>query len=108
MVSERIKDMFDRMPEIFNPEAAKGVDAVFQLDITGEGGGNWAAVIKDGTCRIQEGSHADPTVRLTMSADTWLAMVNREVNGMHAFMSGRLKVSGDIMLAQRLEQLFRF
>jgi len=108
MVLERIKEVFDRMPEIFNPEAAKGVDAVFQLDITGDGGGNWTAVIEDGTCQIQEGSHADPSVRLTMSVDTWLAIVNRETNGMQAFMSGQLKVSGDIMLAQRLEQLFRF
>ncbi len=108
MVSEAIRDVFDRMPEIFDPDAAKGMDAVFQLDITGDGGGNWTAVIKDGTCQIQEGSHANPGVRLTMSVDTWLAVVNREINGMSAFMSGQLKVSGDIMLAQRLEQLFRF
>jgi putative sterol carrier protein len=108
MVSEAISDVFDRMPEIFNPDAAKGMDAVFQLDITGDGGGNWTAVIKDGTCRIQEGSHADPSVRLTMSVDTWLAVVNREINGVSALMNGQLKVSGDIMLAQRLEQLFRF
>jgi len=108
MVSERIRDVFDRMPEIFNPGAAKGMDAVFQLDITGDGGGNWTAVIKDETCRIQEGSHENPSVRLTMSVETWLAMASREINGMQAFMSGQLKVSGDIMLAQRLEQLFRF
>jgi putative sterol carrier protein len=108
MVSGQVKDVLDRMPEIFNPDAAKGMDAVFQLDISGDGGGNWNAVIKDGTCSIQKGSHTNPTVRLTMSADTWLAMVNRETNGMQAFMDGRLKVSGDIMLAQRLEKLFRF
>jgi putative sterol carrier protein len=108
MVSEAIRDVFDRMPESFNPDAAKGMDAVFQLDITGDGGGNWTAAINDGTCRIEEGSHANPSVRLTMSVDTWLAMVNRKINGMQAFMSGQLKVNGDIMLAQRLEQLFRF
>jgi putative sterol carrier protein len=33
-------------------------------------------------------------------------MVNKELNGMQAFMSGQLKASGDIMLAQRMEQLF--
>jgi putative sterol carrier protein len=108
MVSERIRDVFTRMPEIFNPGAAKGMDAVFQINITGDGGGNWAAVIKDGSCRIQEGSHENPSVHLTMSVDTWLAMTNKEINGMQAFMSGQLAVSGDIMLAQRLEQLFRF
>lgn len=108
MVESRIGEVFSRMPEVFNPGAAQGVDAVFQFNITGDGGGNWTALIKDGTCQIQEGSHENPTVSLTMSVDTWLAMVNKEMNGMQAFMSGQLKVSGDIMLAQRIEQLFRF
>jgi putative sterol carrier protein len=35
-------------------------------------------------------------------------MVNGELNGMQAFMSGQLKVSGDIMLAQRIPELFPF
>jgi putative sterol carrier protein len=108
MVASRIRDVFSRMPEIFDPSAAQGMDAVFQLNITGDGGGNWTAVVKDGTCQIQEGSHEKPSVSLTMSVDTWLAIVNKEINGMQAFMSGQLKVSGDIMLAQRIEQLFRF
>jgi putative sterol carrier protein len=41
-----------------------------------------------------------------MSAETWLSMINQEINGMQAFMDGRLKAAGDIMLAQRVEQLF--
>jgi putative sterol carrier protein len=43
---------------------------------------------------------------MTMAADTWLAIVNKELNGMQAFMSGKLKATGDIMLAQRVTQLF--
>ncbi len=41
-----------------------------------------------------------------MSGETWIGMVNKEVNGMQAFMSGQLKASGNIMLAQRIEQIF--
>lgn len=47
-----------------------------------------------------------PSVTLTMSGETWIGMVNKEVNGMQAFMSGQLKASGNIMLAQRIEQIF--
>lgn len=101
-----VKEVFSKMPGVFNPGAAQGMDAVFQFEITGEGGGNWNVIIKDGTCEIKEGTHASPSVTLTMSAETWLGMVNKEVNGMQAFMSGQLKASGDIMLAQRIEQLF--
>ena len=101
-----VKEVFGKMPEAFNPSAAQGVDAVFQFEITGDGGGNWSVVVKDGACQVQEGTHDSPSVTLTMSGETWLGMVNKQVNGMQAFMSGQLKASGDIMLAQRIEQLF--
>lgn len=101
-----VKEVFNRMPEVFDPGAAQGVDAVFQFELTGEGGGNWHITIKDGACQVQEGSHDAPTVTLTMSAETWLKIVNKELNGMQAFMGGQLKATGDIMLAARIEQLF--
>jgi len=101
-----VKEVFNKMPEVFNPNAAQGVNAVFQFEITGEGGGSWNVAIKDGACEVNEGTHDSPSVTLTMSGETWLGMVNKEVNGMQAFMSGQLKATGDIMLAQRIEQLF--
>lgn len=103
-----VKEVFDKMPGVFNPSSAQGMDAVFQFEIAGDGGGNWSIIVKDGACQVQEGTHDSPTVTLTMSGETWLGMVNKEVNGMQAFMSGQLKASGDIMLAQRIEQLFPF
>jgi len=101
-----VKEVFSNMPQVFNPDAAQGLDVVIQYEITGEGGGNWHITIKDGACEIQEGSYESPNVTLTMSAETWLAIVNKETNGIQAFMSGQLKVSGDIMLSQRIEQMF--
>lgn len=103
-----VKEVFTNMPGIFNPGAAQGLDVAFQFNITGEGGGNWNVTVKDGACQIQEGTHEAPTVTLTMSGETWLSIVNRELNAMQAFMGGQLKVSGDIMLAQRIPELFPF
>ena len=103
-----VKEVFTKMTEVFNSSAAQGMDAVFQFNITGDGGGNWNVTVKDGTCQIQEGTHDAPTVTLTMPGETWLAIVNKELKGMQAFMSGQLKASGDIMLAQRIEKLFPF
>lgn len=103
-----IKEAFSKAPQVFDPNVAQGLDAVFQFDITGDGGGAWNVVIKDNTCTAQEGSHDSPTVTLTMSGETWLAMVNQELTGIQAFMDGRLQVNGDIMLAQRIPELFPF
>ena len=106
MALTNVKEVFTKMPEVFNPNAAQGLDVVFQFNITGEGEGNWNVTVKQGDCQIQEGTHDSPSVTLTMAGETWLAIVNKELNGMQAFMSGKLKATGDIMLAQRIEQLF--
>ncbi len=106
MAFTKVKEIFGKMPEVFNADAAQGLDAVFQYEITGDNGGNWNVVIKDGACQVSEGVHESPSVTLTLSGDTWLGIVNKETNGMQAFMSGDLKATGDIMLAQRIEQLF--
>ncbi len=108
MALTNVKEVFTNMPEIFNFGAAQGLDVAFQFHITGEGGGTWNVRVKDGACQIQEGTHEAPTVTLTMSGETWLSIVNRELNAMQAFMGGQLKVSGDIMLAQRIPELFPF
>ena len=106
MAFSSVKEIFDRIPEVFNEAAAQGMDAVFQFNITGDGGGNWHLTVRDGTFQIQEGNHENPSVTLTMSSDRWLSIVNRESNAMQAFMMGRLKASGDLVLAQRLPSLF--
>jgi putative sterol carrier protein len=106
MALASVKEVFGKMPEVFNANAAQGLNAVFQYVITGDNGGSWNVVVKDGACQVSEGTHASPSVTLTMSGDTWLGIVNKQTNGMQAFMTGQLKASGDIMLAQRIEQLF--
>jgi len=36
------KEAFEQMPNIFNEEAAKGLDCVYQFDLSGSGSGKWA------------------------------------------------------------------
>lgn len=101
-----VKEIFSNMDQNFDPNAAQGVNAVIQYHITGDGGGNWYVTIRDGTCQVQEGTHESPNVTLTLSDETWLGMVNKEISGTQAFMSGKLKISGDISLSIRLEKMF--
>jgi putative sterol carrier protein len=108
MILTNVKYIFTKMSENFNSGAAQGLDVVFQFDITGDGGGNWNVAVKDGTCQIREGTHEAPTVTLSMSCEIWLSIVNKELNAMQAFKGGQLKVIGDIMLAQRILELFPF
>ena len=108
MAFSNVHDVFRRMPEVFSATAAPGLDAVFQFDIHGDGGGAWSVTVRDGACAVEQGTHDAPRVTITMSDENWLALVNRRLNGVQAFMTGKLKVKGDLMLAQRIYALFPF
>ncbi len=102
-----VKEIFDAMPMAFNKEAAAGMNAVYQYDITGEGGGKWYSAIKDGELTIAEGEHESPDITLTMAAQDYIDMIAGTLNGQMAFMSGKLKIAGNMGLAMKLNTLFK-
>jgi putative sterol carrier protein len=95
---------FDKLQSRFNAQAAQGMDDVFQFHFSDAG--SHYLVVKDGNLEIQEGEHDDPSVCLSLSTDTLKGIMNGEVNGMTAFMTGKLKATGNVMLATRLTSLF--
>ncbi len=103
-----VAEVFARMPEAFHPEKAAGVDVVFQYSISGQGGGDWHAVIKDEKCEVAEGKHASPTTTIKMEAADFLDMITGKLNAMQAYTKGQLKIEGDLMKSQLIEKLFRF
>ncbi len=106
MAYTTVKETFEKMPTVFDAAKAQGINSVVQYVFDGAGGGNWFIELRDGKCRIEEGTHDSPKVTITMNTGTWLALVNQEISGMQAFMSGKLKATGDIMLAQKIPLLF--
>jgi putative sterol carrier protein len=101
-----VKETFDGMPSKFQPAKAAGVNATIQYDITGDGGGTWHAVIKDGTCAVNAGAAGTPNLTLTMSSQDWLDMIGGKLSGQMAFMSGKLKLKGDMGLAMKVGSIF--
>jgi len=101
-----VREIVDAMPSRFNPDAAAGLDAVFQFDISGDQAGQWHLIVRDQACKILEGSHASPNVTFSMASNDFIEMMTGKLSGQAAFFSGKLRVSGDLMMAQRLESLF--
>ncbi len=106
MAYETVKEAMERMPVVFDANAAKGINCVYQFNITGDGGGTWSLTVKDGKCELKEEKHPAPTVALTMSGTTWLSIVNKKMNAMQASMSGRVKTAGSMMTAQKIPTIF--
>ena len=101
------KEFFDTLEDRFLPEAAKGVNATVQYDLSGEGGGNWIAKIQDGQLvSVSEGHAEKPTLTVIMDAQHFVKMNNGELDGRKAFLTRKLKVKGNIALAQKMQKFF--
>lgn len=105
--AEAVKMIFSLMPENLNVEAARGMDVVIQYNLKDEGGGTYHAVIRDGVCTTGEGPHASPTMTITIKAQDYVDMAMGKLDGRKAFMTGKLKVGGDMGLAMKLSSLFK-
>jgi putative sterol carrier protein len=101
-----VRESFEAMPGRFRADKAAGTSAVIQYDVTGEGGGTWSAVIKDGTCAVSEGPAPNPNLTLSIAAQDWLDMLGGKQSGQVLFMSGKLKIKGDMGLAMKLGSMF--
>ena len=101
-----VKETFEAMPARFRADKAAGTNAVIQYDISGEGGGTWHAVIKDGACAVNDGPGTNPNLTLQMASQDWLDMLSGKQSGQMLFMSGKLKVKGDMGLAMKLGSMF--
>lgn len=101
-----IKDVFSAMPDQFNANAASGVDAIYQFELTGDEGGKYWVVVKDQQIEVNEGEHGNPSITIISSADDYLKMVNGDLSAMNAFMQGKVKVKGNMGLAMKLQSMF--
>ncbi|MCS7486594.1 MULTISPECIES: SCP2 sterol-binding domain-containing protein [Marinomonas] len=98
------KSVFESMLGRFDADEADDMEATFQFDL--DDADSYHLTIADGECEMGEGEHDDPTVTLSMDLDTLKAVMSGELDGMAAFMQGKIRADGDIMLATKLTQIF--
>jgi acyl dehydratase/putative sterol carrier protein len=102
-----LDEIFHGMQEHFLPDKASGVDATVQWLIT-DGGEEkpYAITIKDGAFSWEQGKAESPTVTLSTDSDSFVALMTGKAQGPTLYMSGKLRIQGDLMLAQRMGSFF--
>lgn len=103
---QSVDQVFNEMCDNFKADRAQGTNATFQFNITGEDGGVWNAKVNDGNCEVNKGEAESPTVTITAGSQDWIDIVSGKLNPQMAFMTGKLKVQGDLGLATKLGTLF--
>ena len=99
-----VSEIFEQIVGKFDASAAAGMDVIFQFNITDDD--QYYLVVANQACELVKGEHEDPSVTLILSKETLEKVVSGETSGMQAFMMGKLKTEGNMMLATKLGDLF--
>ena len=87
-----------------DPDTAKEVDAIFLFKITGDNGGEWTVNLKD-DLGVLAGDQGNAECTIELSAENWEKISDDPAAAMELFFSGDLVVTGDAMLATKLQQI---
>jgi putative sterol carrier protein len=98
-----VQEFFAQLPERADPAKTAGMNNTYVFDV--EGVGQWTVAVEDGAVNVTEGAgEADCTI--SASEDTLVKIASGEANATTAYMTGKLKIQGDMGAALKLQKLF--
>ena len=96
--------IFALMPRRLRPASAAGLDLVVRWQV--EGQPTRYLIVRDGRASVRKSAEREQDLTLAMAPVTLLDLATGAANGPQLFMTGRVKITGDLMLAQRVASLF--
>ena len=102
-MAETTREFFDSLESRVDPAKTAGMSNSYLFDI--EGAGQWKVDVADGKVTVTEGG-GDAGVTISTNEDTFEKIAAGEQNPTSAYMTGKLKVKGDMGAAMKLQKLF--
>jgi len=96
----------EELPKLFQPDRAGSTKASVQFDLSGDQPGQYHVNIADGKLDSQKGPATSPDLTLAAAGDDLVKIFTGGLDPTAAFMSGKLKIKGNMALALRLQSLF--
>jgi len=107
MADPTIQEFMSQMSGSFQVEKAAGLDVTVQLKLTGAQAADYMIVIKDNRCTVSPGIAPAPKLTATADAGDFMKIFTGKLDGTAAFMTGKLRLAGDMNLALKLLNLFK-
>jgi len=98
-------EIFSNLPSNVDKSKLAGINAKVVFDLSGDNGGAWTLNVADGAASVDEGAADDAQATIKMSDEDYVAMTNGDLNPMMAFMSGKIKVEGDMSTVMKLQSI---
>ena len=97
------RDFFESLESRVDQSKTAGMNNSYLFDI--EGAGKWTVQVEDGVVNVSEGGE-DADAVISTSEETFEKIASGEQNPTSAYMTGKLKVKGDMGAAMKLQKLF--
>ena len=102
-MAETTREFFEGLPTRADASKLAGMNNSYVFDI--DGAGMWFVTVEDGTVSVREGDgEADCTISTT--EENFKRILSGEQNATSAYMTGKLKIKGDMGAAMKLQKLF--
>jgi putative sterol carrier protein len=102
-MAESVQDFFANLPSRADSSKTAGMTNSYVFEI--EGAGEWTVDVDDGAVTVKEGG-GDADVTISTSQETFEKIIAGDQNPTSAYMTGKLKVKGDMGAAMKLQKLF--
>jgi putative sterol carrier protein len=97
------QEFFESLPSRVTPDRIEGMNNTYVFDI--EGAGTWTVAVADGAITVTEGA-SDADCTFSASEETFEKIASGEQNATTAYMTGKLKIKGDMGAAMKLQKIF--
>jgi putative sterol carrier protein len=97
------QEFFEALPSRVTPDRIEGMDNTYVFDI--EGAGVWTVAVANGAVTVSEGA-SDADCTFSASEETFEKIASGEQNATTAYMTGKLKIKGDMGAAMKLQKIF--
>lgn len=107
-IASNVKDVFERqLPARLaaKPDVVAKINALYQFNISGPEGGSWSVDCTAPGGKITAGTASSARCTVAATDKDFLSIVNGKLNPQMAFMSGKLRIQGDMGLAMKLQQI---
>jgi putative sterol carrier protein len=99
-----VKEFFDGLSSRVDASRTAGMNNTYVFDVAGAG--TWTVAVRDGSVEVSEGDTGEGDVTISSSAENFERIVAGEQNPTTAYMTGKLKIKGDMGAAMKLQKLF--
>ena len=99
-----VQEFFEALPARADTSQTAGMNNSYGFDI--EGAGQWTVKVEDGSVSVVEGMDDAADVTISASQEVFEKIISGEQNPTSAYMTGKLKLKGDMGAAMKLQKLF--